>query len=668
MRIIIINILLIFSIECIGQFTFQNSASDTDSYSFVNLNTVSAYEFQDSSIYTFTSSDSFSVSVWFKTEKSNFSDITIAQKLGEWSINVKDANTSSPYLECVLGAENNTYTVKANINSAAVSSEIWHGFFYHAVMTYDGSGVLGGLKLYINGFEPTNINTSGISLSMGIGSSIKIGNNNFSYSQFSIYDKLLSSNDVKTLYNLGEPIILLDPVFFHSARENLQEYYQGETLNVFNGNFFPKNLRYQKYRLGDELSISIDAEGRYGQRANFAIPNLMTSPVYGEWYSPFVWYDSTYNKTYLTVQLRGGIGFDRGAEYYVFDHKKRELTNLPIRLESINKENSDVHNLTTIIKTKDNYFLSGREDGHTSPIYVAKTNDFNSFSEASVINTSTGAYVNFFYLNDSLRAIMRITANKQNDGQVIAFSGNHGDSWSNVTDLAQSESSFFWGYPGVYYYDESKVFSFYFARAGNGGNWQGIYCMASKDGRVWKSVDGSFSKNIYNNGHWVESELFSHGLVDSIPRSQVNPANTIDCIDVVIDSTNTPHLVYVNTLVDSTYYAKFQNGDWVKRAIDIPTWIGDYRATAALIWKGGDDFDLIKIETRNSFDCIVKYSTQNGFETVTDEGILSKKDKNYSQIVRTHNAKIGQPFVIAASEVQADGLEGSNLWVYEYRF
>lgn len=638
-------------------------------YNFVDLNNATYYEFANP--YSLGLDSTFSVELWFKPRKSKFLSYSVASQAGAWDIKVNDANTSSPYVSVQIGQSGSRIIRSLDINTAATANEIWNNFFYHVVFAWDGSGNSNGLKVYLNAVLPDQTTVdSTLNISINPDNNVIVGKDIFSYSQISIFSDTLSQSEVEYLYSNGRPIKPTNSrlVFHHSARENLSQYRFGEGMTLKSQPLFPSNLRYETYKFGNQNGITIHADDRFGMNANFALPNLLTSPVYGEWYSPFVWYDSVDDKTYFTTQLRGSIGFDRATEYLSFDHTTRELEHFPIRLGSINDENSDVHNLTNIIKTKDGYWLSGREDGHTSPIYVARTNDFRSFEELSVINTGTGAYANFFYLNDSLRAIVRVTANNQNDGQVIAISGDNGQSWSATTSLAQSENSFFWGYPGVFYYDESKVFSFYFARAGNGGNWQGIYCMASKDGRVWKSVDGSFSKNIYNNGHWVESELFSHGLVDSIPRSQVNPANTIDCIDVVIDSTNTPHVLYVNTLIDSTYYMTHNGSSWIKTTVNIPTWIGDYRATSALVWKGNNDFDLFKIETRNGYDVIVHYNTQNGFQTVTDQGVVSKPNKNYSQITRTHNAKIGDPFLILASEVQLDGFEGSYLWVYEYRF
>jgi hypothetical protein len=683
MRLVYINtiVFLLLALNCNAQLLFKKSKSDVilNNYSSVELDSLNEkyYAFPHSEDINFSISDPFSFEVWFKTTVSGGTNPVFSKGDGaKIALYVMEANSANPHLNFSLGSASNYFNAKTNVEGSGEGSKIWNNFYYHIVCTYDGSESAAGIKIYINGELATIGDTVRVgTATLGNTDSLYINNSGdasitdrgqIGYSLFRVFNTELNASTVTTLFNGGIPLVDYESnvVLQHSVKNNLTSNSVNiSTADVLNEKIFPGNTKKNRYKVSNN-SVLIHGFGIWGHLAAFDQPNLYTSPVYGEWYSPFVWLDTASNKTYFSTQLRGHAWFNREAEFLYFDHTKSEVIHLDSRIKSISKDVTDVHQLLPIIKAPTGDFLTSREDKHNSPLYFAKTNG-NVFDWTG-IGTITGsnAYVNLFYSNDSLRAINR--GGSDQSVQYVSASGDNGSTWLSrhkIIDLGTSNGNR--AYPGVYYYSmDSVIYSFVFSRR-ESENWEAIYCIKSTDGAIWQDLGENISRNIYSNQHFSQTDLDTYCLVDELTVNSNNTL-TMDCLDVVVDSSHTPHIVYVDTEQDSTYYATWNGANWASKAINIPTWIGDYRATAALIWKGDDNFDLFKIETRSGYDVIVKYETTNGFDTIDLGIIVSNNNRNYSQITRTHNYQVNDPVVILASEIQADGNETAWLWVYEY--
>jgi hypothetical protein len=110
------------------------------------------------------------------------------------------------------------------IRNSSESSIFANGSWNHVVTTYNGIGDSSGAKIYLNGSDITsNIGSStgitDISAQYAIFGSA--GDNDFKLDEVAVFNKELSLNEVKTLYNSGAGIFLSNRLLFTGILENI---------------------------------------------------------------------------------------------------------------------------------------------------------------------------------------------------------------------------------------------------------------------------------------------------------------------------------------------------------------------------------------------------------------------------------------------------------------
>ena len=645
----------------------QSSVVNNTAYSNINVTGSSYYSIPDSAVFDIGKDDPLTVEFWVKFNQSDSSTYELINKDQVLKVDVLNANIARPYLKFTFGTSSGFISITNDEDTDTYGSYFFNDVFYHVVFTYDGSESQTGLTMYVNGKLVDN-ETKGTTGTLAVtdDAALQIGDTgaDFDYSYLKIHKAELSASEVLTKYNSGIPNAVKEADLNHVVRFDSELYgINTSSANVdYTGPFPGENRKF--YKLGSSPSISLDANRRFGGLAGFDVDIFYTSPIAGDYRNPMIYYDSTENATYFVAKVRGSVGFDRSNEFFKFDHNARILQHLPGRLESVLNENTDSHLHATIIKTKDGGWLLGREEIHNLDAHFAKTFNFSTYEEVSDVS-NRNAYLNLFYLNDSLRMVARTRGNtSDHSGQQIFVSPDDGASWTGPDTLLDYDIHNRRSYPFVFQYDETRVFNFVLVRKQPPALWTHIMLLTSTDGRTWSDLGGNLSKNIYTESRWTQTELLANAVIDSL-GFESNSTRTLDLIDCIIDSTQTPHLVYHNTYTDSTFYATWNGSSYTVTGTSIPAWAGEYRITGALIWKGSGDFDLFKIETRGGYDVIVKYETTDSFASIDAGVIVSEPNRDYSHMAKVYNHKPGRPVLIAATEVDPRQ-EQANLWIYEY--
>jgi Concanavalin A-like lectin/glucanases superfamily len=197
----------------------------------------------DVSALNFERTDSFSVSVWFKTSTVAWQAL-VGKQLGSpsyqgWSIMMEGGGAAGTLR---LDVANYTVTNHLSVrNTVSLADGVWH----HFLVTYDGSSTPGGVALYVDGAAVSMV-TGDNTLSSTIQSAAEasVGSGNGSYNFFTglideaaVYSKELSVDDVSDLYSGGVPPDILtlssvsdleaywrmgDPVPFRGTMVNME--------------------------------------------------------------------------------------------------------------------------------------------------------------------------------------------------------------------------------------------------------------------------------------------------------------------------------------------------------------------------------------------------------------------------------------------------------------
>ena len=191
----------------------------------VNINNYATFNGSSSYITTsgtqsdtdFQASESFSVAFWF-----NSSDSGGAAFIDRWGTQngsgnngwliLKDSGTACSFrLSSNWGASPQAAIRVVSSSNSAFGDGEWH----HLVITYGGSGHT-SVKIYVDGAEDTSASanitgtvgsiTYGLPLEIGAYSSTHSDKYDGSMKQVLIYDDVITSSEVTTLYNSGTPV------------------------------------------------------------------------------------------------------------------------------------------------------------------------------------------------------------------------------------------------------------------------------------------------------------------------------------------------------------------------------------------------------------------------------------------------------------------------------
>ena len=242
----------------------------------------------------------FSVSLWFNesTTTSNSQIFSSGTGVSNFiSISTRDGSLN-------IYVANSGY-----INIASVSLNTW----YHVVLTVDNTTA----KVYINNGSPTT-NTVG-SISSGSGSLAKIGGLSFVSSpgygldgkidEVAIFNRVLDSNEISSLWNNGSPSNLmatdLGPIAYYPLGEQAQM--QGYLGNEASSEWQFPNGVLQDYVMDFDGTDNINSEANISSVSSFTASiwinrdDSATQYVYGQWV------DGTTASQSWVIQTVGGI-------------------------------------------------------------------------------------------------------------------------------------------------------------------------------------------------------------------------------------------------------------------------------------------------------------------------------------------------------------------------
>ena len=159
-------------------------------------------------VLNFDRTDAFSVSCWFKSTSSTYQYFVSkfnATPVG-WGFRINSDGT----LDWLFHDTDSSSAMYIRTNSSRFLSGMW----FNVIATFDGSGVISGMTIYVNGaVEPTSIYINTLHTSISNNGPLNIGaRTNGVASPFtgnidevSVYNKELSLSEVQTIYNNGIP-------------------------------------------------------------------------------------------------------------------------------------------------------------------------------------------------------------------------------------------------------------------------------------------------------------------------------------------------------------------------------------------------------------------------------------------------------------------------------
>ena len=160
----------------------------------------------------FDRTDAFSISAWIKRSGIGVTD-TIVSKMTNVSTDVGKGYlffiASSNKLAMLMRTNNTSGNKLDIISQNTIADTNWH----HVAVTYDGSGLVSGLELYIDGQLQTLVTRSGTlttSITNTIGFNIGARDNTELFTaanidEVSVYNSELSSSNITSIYGTGVP-------------------------------------------------------------------------------------------------------------------------------------------------------------------------------------------------------------------------------------------------------------------------------------------------------------------------------------------------------------------------------------------------------------------------------------------------------------------------------
>lgn len=222
----------------------------------------------------------FSVSAWI-----NFSDIslsTIIQKGGEWDLII----TASDLLGITL------YDSATDITRSTPALTVYENEWTHIVATYDGSGDISGLKVYVNGerFDNQTFTTGSYVVMDNTGSNLVISSaantNDGSMCDVRVFDKELSKTEIAIVMGgerNGSEVVWYPfsegngKIVYDVSGNNLHGIVTNATLSTFWGQTQTKFHYNNRRGFTDGLYLNgTDAKGEITSASNF---NLGTDPL-----------------------------------------------------------------------------------------------------------------------------------------------------------------------------------------------------------------------------------------------------------------------------------------------------------------------------------------------------------------------------------------------------
>tara|TARA_R100000655_G_scaffold41927_1_gene77860 strand:- start:330 stop:3035 length:2706 start_codon:yes stop_codon:yes gene_type:complete len=176
-----------------------------------------------------------SVSVWFNASAINATHTIVSKKSGGtgwWAIRISDHSGNTGRFYFAKSFDGSHYTTQQSARD--INPNKW----YHAVVVYNADSASNRITAYLNGEVVTNMSTSMDSTSAPTGTRISDANQDFligkddqfeflgQMSEVSVFNSALSSSEISTIYNDGQPILLTENQGGYKSSSNLVSYYR----------------------------------------------------------------------------------------------------------------------------------------------------------------------------------------------------------------------------------------------------------------------------------------------------------------------------------------------------------------------------------------------------------------------------------------------------------
>lgn len=554
------------------------------------------------------------------------------------------------------------------------------GIWYHVVYTYDGVNAA-GVKCYVDGQIVSNVVIDDTLANSPVNSTnVKIGGDvAMSASVARIFSKVLTAEEVRLLYNNGQPllnanisnkvweIVLNDS--FSGSQYIVKESVSGVTgtANVVEGSLQSADMNMNR-RVGNQHYTGNSITYRtYGLSGEAPTDTTITDSPYTD-VRRAIYYHAANNKTYIVWHQRPYLGGNRQGMVMEIDHTNKYCSpSYPIGY--LSPGGYDTHGQPACIMTNEGELLILQEDQHGSPIYCRKTTnlDISNVSQISV-TVEKGAYpAPYKAANGDIYMLTRAGGEEFNGlmKDYLSKSIDNGVTWSRYQVLY----TFNTGTDRAYFdliWHPSKLIILTRVRDEIEGKYFDIHYEESDDCVTFYNADRSFSKNVITEGAITRQEMFDHCTVRrSIDESE----------DVVIKGAIAldEGLVGWGNKGTDQYVTVWWNGiSWQEKPCNLPNFI-----PAASVgntgrgdrWWGhkhsATHYTLWRVELRGGFDVVVEYETFDFFDTFNGGTVISPSDKNHQQLVSTWN-RDAAILVLSANQLTGDAYGNTYIWFYEY--
>jgi hypothetical protein len=524
------------------------------------------------------------------------------------------------------------------------------GLNIHITVTYSGSGLASGMKIYINGdqLSISNVVNNAISGAIPV-QNITIGNNSCSlhYYEVSGYNSDLSHDQIRTLSK--SLLNSLSPSFTVSGTE------QNRPTGFF-------SQMFRNFQMGNDVARTCRL-GVWGGRKGFDTFSSFGSPIDGSFYRGQAYYNPIDGKTYIATQSRPGPGYSRDAYVGVFDHEKRVLT-ITNNCKAETDLTRDNHQAPVIITTLDSSILVFNEDQHNSPMYVYKfSNDQKGEVESTTSIGSNTAYAQAFYLGSDLFMICR--NGNDYEKRLIYKSTDDGDTWDAGTIFSQVQSSQ-WNYGTTAVFEDSILYHIGQIRTGGGiSPFRYTYTLQTNDGVNFCNMDSTYCKDVSVSA-WDYSEIIEYALLDSAIASD----QSVGFFDALVDTANRLHIIMSSPELGLLQRGMYDNGVLSIDTLSFLDSISTDRArgsnTTVMVYKGGYSFDLFQARDTLGSEHVIKYTTTDNFQTFGSGQIVSEGSIDFGAATTTRIQIADRRVLVVFTKLENSDTGETSLWIYEY--
>ena len=552
-----------------------------------------------------------------------------------------------------------------SLGDAQVVANIW----YQLIITYDGTDA-NGVNFYADSLLlGKTLQTNNLTLNPNNTANVFLGSQNaggnFSNCEIAcarVFSKVLSQQEITTLYNNGQPLIstsISNKVFevipgatLKDSVNNVTGTVSGAILKSCDVNGLVRNGN--QHFSGDNLYYNTYARAGEGDRdtvsdSPFTDPRHCTSYHWGAAKHRIAW------------QQRPYLGGNRQSMLMSVDAVQGFATpSYPMGTTMVSGK--DNHGAPSEIEAPNGETLEIRENQHGSPLYLTRTIN-KSISNVEQLNQIAGihAYPAPARLGNDLIVWSR-GANIWQD--TIVRSSDNGNTWSSpmvvvdVSDQVVTQRAYF-----RRIYHPTKLVLLILKRQEDTGLFEQIFYIESDDGITFRNKTGSFSKNVVTNGAIVNSELQANfNVISGSTDIWLKTA-------MIVDNT----LVgFCNKEDVNSYYQYFywNVSSWTVKNLPLPL----YEQTQAAGNSGRIDswamyaytlnHQIIwRIEPRGGYDVIVKYETFNNWDS-WDAGTIISANKKHEQMQQTYN--MDAPNLLILANVVEENTLDNNMFIHKF--